>query len=149
MFKNYFKIAWRNLWKNKTTSFINLFGLAIGMAAVILIGTWLQNEFSFEQFHKNKNELFKVWNRSAGPGEVASWDVTSGPLGKALEKDFPEVKNTARIYWSTDLLFNYGDKNIKAKGNEVDKSFLTMFTFPLLKGDPEHALDDVHSVVLT
>jgi putative ABC transport system permease protein len=149
MFKNYFKIAWRNLWKNKTTSFINLFGLAIGMAAVILIGTWLQNEFSFEQFHKNKNELFKVWNRSAGPGEIASWDVTSGPLGKALEKDFPEVKNTARIYWSTDLLFNYGDKNIKSKGNEVDKSFLTMFTFPLLKGDAEHALDDVHSVVLT
>ncbi len=149
MFKNYFKIAWRNLWKNKTTSFINLFGLAIGMTAVILIGTWLQNEFSFEQFHKNKNELFKVWNRSAGPGQIASWDVTSGPLGKALEKDFPEVKNTARIYWSTDLLFNYGDKNIKSKGNEVDKSFLTMFTFPLLKGDPEHALDDVHSVVLT
>ena len=149
MLKNYFKIAWRNLWKNKTTSFINLFGLAIGMAGVILIGAWVQNELNFEQFHANKENLYKVYNRSTGPGEISTWDITSGPLGKALEKDFPEVKNTARIYWSTDLLFNYGDKNIKAKGNEVDKPFLTMFTFPLLEGDPVHALDDVNSIVLT
>ena len=149
MFKNYFKIAWRNLRKNKTTSFINLFGLAIGMAGVILIGTWVQNELSFEQFHADNDNLYKVWNRSAGPGEIGTWDVTSGPLGKALEKDFPEVKNTSRIYWSTDRLFNYADKNIKAKGNEVDKPFLSMFTFPLLQGDPNHALDDIHSIVLT
>ena len=149
MYKSYFKIAWRNLWKNKTTSFINLFGLAIGMAGVILIGAWVQNELSFEQFHANKDNLYKIYNRSAGPGEISTWDVTSGPLGKVLEKDFPEVKNTARIYWSTDLLFNYGDKNIKAKGNEVDKPFLTMFTFPLLEGDPAHALDDVNSIVLS
>lgn len=149
MIKNYLKIAWRNLWKNKTTSFINLFGLAIGMAGVILISTWVQNELSFEQFHANKENLYKVYNRSIGPGEISTWDVTSGPMGKALEKDFPEVKNTARIYWSTDLLFNYGDKNIKAKGNEVDKPFLTMFTFPLLEGDPAHALDDVNNIVLS
>lgn len=149
MIKNYFKIAWRNLWKNKTTSFINLFGLAIGMAGVILISTWVQNELSFEQYHANKENLYKVYNRSIGPGEISTWDVTSGPMGKALEKDFPEVKNTARIYWSTDRLFNYGDKNIKAKGNEVDKPFLTMFTFPLLAGDAIHALDDIHSIVLT
>ena len=149
MFKNYLKIAIRNLWRNKGFSFINIFGLAIGMAAAILIGIWVQNELSYDQFHANKNTLYKVWNRTTGPGYIGTWDVTSAPLGKALKNDFPEVKNTARIYWTTERLFSYGDKNIKAKGNDVDKPFLSMFSFPLLKGNAEHALDDVNNIVLT
>ncbi|MEO5909264.1 MAG: ABC transporter permease [Pelobium sp.] len=149
MIKNYFKIAWRNLLKNKGFTAINLSGLAIGMAAVILIGTWIQNELSFERFHANEKSLYKVYNRSQGPGEIYTWDITSGPLGNALAKDFPEVKHTARIYWSTDRLFSYGDKSIKAKGNDVDGSFLSMFSFPLLQGNYTHALDDVNSIVIT
>lgn len=149
MIRNYFKIAFRNLWKNKMFTAINLSGLIIGMTAVILIGLWIQNEVSFERFHKNESSLYKIYNRSSGNDEIYTWDITSGPLGKALEKDFPEVKNTARIYWSTDRLFNYGDKSIKAKGNDVDGAFLTMFSFPLLEGSAAHALDDVNSIVIT
>lgn len=149
MIKNYFKIAWRSLLKNRTTSFINLFGLAIGMAGAIFIGVWVQNELSYDQFHVNKDHLYKVWNRTAGPGEIGCWDITSGPLGKALENDFPEVEHTARIYWSIERLFSYGDKSIKAKGNDVDKAFLNMFSFPLITGNPTSALDDVNSIVLT
>ncbi len=149
MLKNYFTIAWRNLLRNKAFSAINITGLAIGMAAVLLIGIWVQNELSFDQFHANKNSLYKIYNRNEAYGNIYTQDVTSGLVGKTLQKDFPEVKNTARIYWSIERLFNYGDKSIKAKGNDVDKPFLTMFSFPLLKGDASHALDDVNNIVLT
>jgi len=149
MIRNYIKIAWRNLWKNKAFTVINLSGLVVGMATVILIGTWIQNELSFERFHTNESALYKIYNRSTSPGEIYTWDITSGPLGQALEKDFPEVKRTARIYWSSNRLFSYGDNSIKAKGNDVDGSFLSMFSFPLLQGNAENALDDVNSVVLT
>ncbi|MDQ2753292.1 MAG: ABC transporter permease [Bacteroidota bacterium] len=150
MFKNYFKTAWRSLLRNKVFSTINLVGLAIGMAAALLIGIWVQNEFSYDQFHTNKNNLYKVYNRQTGyGGAVYAFDVTAGPVGKMLQRDFPEVKNTARIYWSIERLFNYGNKSIKAKGNDVDKPFLTMFSFPLLKGNTSHALDDVNSIVIT
>src|SRR6188472_191 len=149
MLLNYLTIAWRTIVKNKIYSGINVLGLAIGMAGFILIGTWIWNEMSFDQFHENKNTIYKVWNRTMGPGNVQAWDVTSGPLGKSLKNDFAEIKNTSRIYWSMDRLFAYGDKNLKAKGNDVDKPFLQMFSFPLLKGDPNHALDDVNNIVIT
>ncbi len=149
MLKNYFTIAWRNLRTKKGFSFINITGLAIGMAAAILIGLWVQNEFSFDKFHANGDSLFKVWNRSAGPGEKYCWDVTSSPVGAALKQEFPEIRSAARMYWPIDRLFNYGDKSLKARGNDVDKPFLTMFSFPLSKGDPGHALDEPNDIVLT
>ncbi|MBJ7879846.1 ABC transporter permease [Gelidibacter salicanalis] len=149
MIRNYFKIALRNLWKNKGFTAINLLGLVIGMTAVILIGTWIQNELSFERFHTNEKSLYKVYNRSTGPGEISTWDITSGPLGKALENDFPEVENSARIYWSAERLFGVGDKSIKTKGNEVDGSFLRMFSFPLLQGNSDDALEGVNNIVIT
>ena len=147
MFKNYLKIAIRNLWRNKGFSIINISGLAIGMAAAILISLWVQNELSYDQFHKKT--LYKVFNRTTGPGEIGAWDITAAPLGKTLQNDFPEIKNSSRIYWSIERLFNYGDKSIKAKGNDVDKPFLSMFNLPLLKGNAQHVFDNVNSIVLT
>jgi putative ABC transport system permease protein len=149
MIKNYLKIAFRNLRNKITFSIINITGLAVGMAGAILIFTWVQNEYSFDTFHTNESALYKVWNRYVTPGYIGAGDVTSGPLGKALTEEYPEVKSAARIYWSTDRLFNYGDKFIKAKGNDVDKPFLSMFTFPMLKGNAAHAFDDVKSIVIT
>jgi putative ABC transport system permease protein len=149
MLFNYLTIAWRTIAKNKVYSAINIIGLSIGMAGFILIGTWILNEKSFDQFHENKNSLYKVWNRTMGPENIQAWDVTAGPLGKSLKNDFAEIKHTARIYWSMDRLFSYGDKNLKAKGNDVDRPFLQMFSFPLLKGDKNHALDDVNNIVIT
>lgn len=119
------------------------------MAAVMLIGLWVQHEFSYDQFHANKASLYKVWNRSTSQGEVYCWDITSAPVGEALKQNYPGIKNAARTYWPINRLFNYGDKSIKASGNDVDKAFLTMFSFPLLSGNAEHALDDVNSIVIT
>lgn len=149
MLRNYIKIAWRNLLKNKAFTIINLSGLTIGMTAVLLIAAWVQYQMGFERFHTHEDSLFKVYNRSTGPGEIYTWDVTSGPLGAALEKDFPEVAQSSRIYWSKDRLFSTGNTHIKAKGNDVDNAFLSMFSFPLLQGDSAHALDAVNTVVIT
>ena len=149
MLKNYIKIAWRNLIRNKAFSMINIVGLAIGMAGAILIFEWIQNELSFDQFHANKDTLYKVWNRNTPKGPVYTWDVTSGAVGPALKQQFPEFKAIARTGWPTPRLFNFSDKAIKATGLDVDKPFLTMFSFPLLEGSSAHALDDVNSIVLT
>ncbi len=149
MIKNYFKIAWRNIRNKPGFSFINITGLAVGMAGAILIFAWIQNEYSFDNFHANKNTLYKVWNRFTGADNITCWDITASPIAKALKSNYPEIKNTARVYWPTNRLFNYGDKSIIAVGNDVDKPFLQMFTFPLVEGNPNHALDEVNSIVLT
>ena len=151
MIKSYFKIAWRNLWRNKGFSFINITGLAIGMCGAILIFTWVQNELSFDQFHTNKDNLYKIWNKSfpQGDGQVYTWDITSSPVGPGLQQEFPEVKSVARLYWPMDRLFNYANKSIIANGRDVDKQFLTMFSFPMIHGSSEHALDDIKGVVIT
>ena len=149
MIKNYFKIAWRNLIRNNAFSIINIVGLAIGMASAILIFEWVQNELSFDQFHTNRDTLYKVWNRNTPKGAVNAFDVTSGAVAPELKRDFPEVKAVARVTWPTPRLFSFADKSIKATGLDVDKPFLTMFSFPLVKGSALQALDDVNSVVLT
>lgn len=150
MIKNYFKIAWRNLWKNKGFSFINIAGLATGMCGAILIFTWIQNELSFDRFHKNSDNLYKVWNRSdkdAG-NNIYTWDVTSAPIAPELKQKFPEVKAAARVYWPNERLFNYKEKGIVATGLDVDPQFLSMFSFPMVDGN-EHSLDDPKGIVLT
>jgi putative ABC transport system permease protein len=149
MIKSYITIAIRNLRNKIAFSFINITGLAIGMAGAILIFAWAQNEYSYEDFHANKNTLYKVWNRTIPPGDITCWDATTGPMGKALKDGFPEIKSSARVYWDMNRLFNYGDNSLKAKGNDVDKQFLTMFTYPLVQGSAAHALDDVNSLVIT
>jgi len=151
MIKSYFKIAWRNLWRNQGFSFINITGLAIGMCGAILIFTWVLNELSFDQFHTNKDNLYKVWSKSfpINGGQVYTWDITSSPVGPGMQQQFPEVKATARVYWPMDRLFNYQNKSIIANGRDVDKQFLTMFSFPMIHGNSEHALDDVKGIVLT
>jgi len=149
MFRNYLKVAIRNLWTKKAFSFINIAGLAVGMAGAILIGLWVQNEYSFDMFHTNNKTLYKVWYRFPTKEYVGNSEVTAGPVGNALKQEFPEVKSASRVYWSENRLFNYKDVSLKATGNEVDKDFLTMFTFPLIKGSKQHAFDDVNSIVLT
>jgi ABC-type antimicrobial peptide transport system permease subunit len=149
MLKNFIKVALRNLRAKKAFSFINITGLAVGMAGAILITLWVQNEYSFDSFHINNKTLYKAWYRYPSKDYIGTQDVTAGPLGAALKQEYPEIKSTSRIYWTESRLFNYKDISLKANGNEVDKAFLTMFTFPLIEGNPIHALEDVNSVVLT
>ncbi len=149
MFKNYIKIALRNLLRNKGFSTINIGGLAIGMASSILILLWVQNEMSFDQFHKKNDRLYEVFGNVRMDGAIQSQTPSPELLGPALKKDYPEVDESARIGWDQNMLVTYKEKLLKPTGNWADASFLTMFSFPLLKGDAKTALNDPHSMVVT
>ncbi|HEY2720827.1 MAG TPA: ABC transporter permease [Chitinophagaceae bacterium] len=149
MFKNFFKVAFRNLWRSKGFSAINIIGLAIGMASAIIILLWIENEVGFDQFHEKKSRIYQVWNRVKREGIINSWNNTPKILAPTLEKDLPEVEQAARVNYTTSFLFGFGDKKIMAPGNLVDSNFLQIFSFPLLEGNPKTVLSDLHNVVIT
>ena len=149
MLKNFFKIAFRNLLRNKGFSAINITGLAVGMASAILIFLWIQNEISYDQFHEKKDRIYEAWNRARFDGKLMCWNTTPKILARTLEHDLPEVERAVRVNWGSNFLFSIGDKRITKTGNMVDTGFLQLFSFPLLKGNPSTALNDMHSIVLT
>lgn len=149
MIKNFFKVAYRNLLRHKGFSVINITGLAIGMATTILILLWIQDEISYDHFHKNKDRIYEVWNRVSVEGEVSTWNTTPVPLAAAVEKDLPEVERAVRVNSNNKYLLSVGEKRMIKSGAIVDTGFLQMFSFRMLQGDPTTALDDAHSVVLT
>lgn len=149
MIKNYLKTSWRSLWKNKGYSAINVIGLSIGIAAVLVIALWVQNQLQYDNFYARKGDIYKLWNRYSNEGKVSVHDVTSGPAAMALMEDYPEVEHAARMYWSTDRLLTYGNQSLKSAGNEVDPAFLQIFDFPAISGSPTHALDGQKNIVLT
>jgi len=149
MIKNYIKIALRNLWRHKGFSLINITGLAVGMAAAILVLLWIKNELSYDGFHKNKDRIYEVRNHVSFNGKITCGNSVSEPTASALEKDVPEVERAVRSGEYGNLLLSVGDKKIIKAGNIVDTGFLQIFSFPMLKGDPSTALNDMHSIVLT
>ena len=141
MIKNYFKTAWRNLWKNKTYSFINITGLAIGMAACIIILLFVFYEKSFDNFH-TKN-IYRLNEVQKFEGMVSSQKVALSmfPMGPTLKEDFPEIKNFTRINRARKVPVNYGDKKIYIDRTcFVDSTFLDLFDFSLVKGDRHSVL---------
>src|SRR5687768_10977931 len=148
MLRNIFKIAYRNLVRNKAFSAINITGLAVGMAAAMLILLWIQHELSYDNFHKNKDRIYEVWNRVAVEGKVSAWSSVSALLARTLEKDLPEVERAVRVT-DRNLLLATADKKIKADGYIVDTGFLQMFSYPMLNGSPSSSLINSHSIVLT
>lgn len=149
MIQNHLKIAWRSLLKNKGFSAINIIGLAIGMAAVLLIALWVQNQFLYDNFYTNKENIYKLWNRTDKDGKVTVHNITMGAAAKALKEQYPEVEYAARMYWSSDDLFTYGEQRIKSKGNEVDADFLNIFDFPIVHGIAGKMLSEPNNIVLT
>ena len=149
MIRNFFKVAYRNLLRNKGFSAINITGLAVGMASAILILLWIQDELSYDEFHENKDRIYEVWNRLPSDGKIRCWNTVPAPLARTLEKDLPEVERAVRVESDNEMLLSVGDKKIIKSGNIVDTGFLQMFSFPMLKGNPSTALNDMHSVVLT
>src|SRR6478736_3848229 len=149
MFSNYLKIAYRNLLRNKGFSFINILGLAIGMASAMLIFLWIQHEVSYDQFHEKKDRIYEAWNREVFSGKLQCWSTTPKVLGPAMQQEFPEVELASRVDWGRDHLFTVGEKNISIDGNIVDSGFLRVFSFPLLKGNPSKVLEKPYSIVVT
>src|SRR3954451_15851861 len=104
MLINYFKIAWRNLLRNKGFSVINISGLAIGMASAILIILWIQNELSHDRFHAKLDRIYTLNNRDHFNGEYFAWGTTPKPLGPTIKQDYPEVEDAVRVRGAGSLL---------------------------------------------
>ena len=149
MYKNYLKIAWRNLLRNKGFSALNIIGLSIGLAVTMLILLWINFERSYDQFHVNKNLIYEVNNQYKIDGDLITWNSTPKIMGPTIKKDYPEVEYLSRVNYDMPLLFSKEKLRLKALGNIVDPDFLRMFSFPLLKGDASTALNEINSVVIT
>ena len=149
MLKNYWKIAIRNLLRNKTFSFINIVGLAVGMASAILIILWIRHEWSYDRFYAKGDRLYELMTSDVSDGKLRTSQSTPEIMAPAIQRDCPEVEAVARLGWNNKSLFDYKDKNIKAYGAPADPAILTMFSLPLLEGDPVTALNDPHSLVVT
>jgi putative ABC transport system permease protein len=149
MIQNFLKIAWRNLLKNKGFSFINILGLAVGMASAILILLWIQYEVDYDQFHEKKDRIYEAWNKDTFSGKLQCWNTTPKVFARAAEQEFPEIEMVTRADWGNTRLLSLGEKKVSVSGNAVDSNFLKVFTFPLLKGDANTVLTDPYSIVLT
>ena len=159
MIRNYLKIAYRNLLKNKVFSLINILGLAIGMAACLLILRYVVFESSYDSFHRQGNRLYRVALQSSIFGNATDVSVANHPgVGRTLQQDFPEVTNFTRLFpisiWIETLAVQIPgggreETYIEENAYVADTSFLSLFSFPLLEGDPASALRERNTVVLT
>ena len=151
MFKNYFKTAWRNLMKSKTFSFINIAGLSIGITACLLILQYVSFQLSFDRFNKNADDIYRVTNDRYQNGKlIQHGTITYSAIGKAMQDDFPEVINHARVRPEGGTIVINGDKKIgEQQGYSVDNSFLDMFSYKLIAGDKMTALTEPNTVILT
>ncbi|HEY8930583.1 MAG TPA: ABC transporter permease [Mucilaginibacter sp.] len=141
MIKNYLKIAWRNLWRNKFFSVINIMGLALGIACSVLIILWVQNEVGMDAFHKNSDRLYQVIERQYYDHKVMGQYSVPGVLAEQMKKDLPQVEYATNIAWNSQNTFRVGTKIIKLEGNAADKDFFKIFSYPLVQGNVETALN--------
>jgi len=153
MIKNYFKTTLRNLWKNKATSFINLFGLSIGMTAAVFIFLWVQNEISFDNYHSNKNNIYRVTNSiRVSKDEKWIWESSPMPLAETAAKEIPEVQKSARLivnrWGGTNLMINHKLFSEKTSAY-VDKTWFNIFHYDFVAGNVSAFGRNPFSIILT
>jgi putative ABC transport system permease protein len=151
MIKNFFKIAGRNIFKNKVFSLINVAGLATGLAASLLILLWVQDELSFERFNRDGADIYRVEEDQFYSGERYHVTVTPYPGGPVWKQQIPEIEEQTRVQpWLPRMLFRQGDKVFfESSILAADSTFLNIFTFPLQTGDANSALTSTHSILLS
>jgi putative ABC transport system permease protein len=149
MLKNFLKVAVRNLWKQKGYSFLNIFGLAMGMACSLLILLWIRDEKGMDGFHVNGDRLYNIYERQYYDGKVTAGFYTPGVLPEQMKKDLPEVEMATGFTWNNEYTFQVGDKILKQKGRFASADFFRMFTYPLLQGNPSTALSTPVSMAIS
>jgi len=150
MFKNYLKTGWRNIKRQKGYSFINIAGLALGMACAILIVFFIHHELGFDRFHKNADRIHRVVTDGTIREDRGIFPAAQMALGPTLAKDYPEVAAVVRVQRLSKTMVKYADRRFYETGLlYADASVFDVFTFPLLAGDPQSALTLANTVVLT
>ena len=149
MFKNYLKIAWRNLWKNKGYTFINVGGLALGMAVTLIIGLWILDEQSYNDYFKNKDKIAQVFQSQTFNGETGTGPAIPRPLEKALRDGYSDnFKHLIMCSWTNDHYLKYGDKSISRPGNYMQQEGPELFGLEIIKGDKD-GLREINSIMLS
>jgi len=150
MVYNYLKIAWRNIAKHKIFSLINIGGLAIGIAAVIMIFLYIQTELSYDNFHEHQSNIYRVGFSAAGEQSGQASAAFTAPFSIDAQKLFPEIASSCRVSENHESWFSYGDKRIKtATLKYADASLFQFFSFTLLSGNVMGALKDPYTIVLS
>jgi putative ABC transport system permease protein len=151
MLKNYFKTGIRTLLRHKGFSTLNIMGLAVGLAVCILIFLWVQDELGYDRFHANANRIYRVIeHEELSSGEILSYSQQGPALAPILKADYPEILESVRYRVLGGRLVRFGDHKFYEQGFAfADPAILTVFTFPLKKGDPASALTDPSSIVIS
>lgn len=151
MIRSYLKTVWRNFVRNKLFSFINLIGLSVGIAAVLLIGIYFQNELSYDNFHKNKDSLYRVGFEFFNTGKsLGKSPVFTPPFGADAQREFPEIQSFCRISEHHEVFITKGENKIKSSNIcFADSTFFKLFSFKLHSGNPVNVLKQPYSIVLT
>jgi len=158
MIKNYLKIAWRNLMKNKVFSLINIVGLSTGLACCMLISLYILNETSYDRYQKNADNIYQVGTEFRGVGDIKKLPNTPAAMGEIMKSVFPEIQQTTRLvrlFGEDKTLLQYTPPNnavksfYETKGYLADSTFFRMFTYNFIAGDPSTALSNPNSVVLS
>ena len=150
MFKNYLKITLRNLKKHKLYSFINILSLTVGITCCILISLYVKHELSYDNYFENAENIYRVTTTHISERGTSIDVETPMPLGKALHEQFPEIGKYTRIFFSDKELVAYKNKSfVESNLAFADSTFFEIFSFKILKGNPDHLLDAPHSIVLT
>lgn len=150
MIKNYFKIAWRNLKKDKFYNFISLSGLTIGLSMSIFIIIWIQSELSYNSFVDHHDNIYRVSSNINSGGELQTWGTSTGPVAAFAKTDIPEVKNAVRVRENLSYrAYSVEENDFELKGAYVDSEFFEMFERKVVVGNPEQLLTSTSSIVLT
>jgi putative ABC transport system permease protein len=149
MLRNYIKVAWRNLKKNKLYSFVNIIGLTVGITSCILIGLYIGHEWSYDRFHRNADRIVRITSEYSNGGTVESFAQTGTKVGPQFKRTFPSVVAFART-WKFARVISYHDKVFDEKNFLfADSDFFRIFSFKLIEGNPAIALNAPHQLVIT
>ncbi len=149
MFRNYLKTAIRNLWRNKTFSFINIMGLALGLACSLLIMLWVMDEYNVDAFHKNGDNLYSVYERQNHDGQWNAFHGTPALMADEMKRVLPEVQYATNFSWNEQATFEANNKLIKESGNYAGADFFKMFSYQLLEGNAETALQTPSDIAIS
>lgn len=150
MLRNYLVVAFRNIFRNKLFSTLNILGLAFGMCSALLIFLWVNDELLYNKFHTKIDRLYRVMeNQRYSDGRLYTFVSTPGPMAPYIKEKFPEIELATRFTWQINHLFQYDDKGFYEPGHFVDQDFIEMFSFPLLQGDLKTALKEKNSIVIS
>jgi len=153
MLKNYFKIAWRNLIKDRQFTFLNLVGLSTGLACALLIWLWISDELNMDKYNDNDQQLYQVMQNLKHDGIIETTENTAGLLANALAAEMPEIEHATTVvpasWFSTKGIISFGNTRLKVGGQFISKDYFNIFNCPFLEGDMRRIVADKHSIAIS